>query len=111
MSYSFTYIPISVSGKSIYKCGCADILTALEHCIGSIVTWQSLTKCLKEHMAFFTLPQVQVSVHYCSESYSWLCLIDISISLMNLNGIKCQDWPQIEYEASFVSTWDGEQGF
>lgn len=87
------YTLILVSGKNVYKCGCADILTVLEHCAGSIVTWQSLTKCLKERMAFFTLPQVQVSVHYCSESNSWLSLIDISISLMNIIGIKWQDWP------------------
>lgn len=105
------YTLITVSGKNVYKCGCADILPVVEHSTGSTVTWQSFAKCLKETMAFFILLQVQVSVHYCSESYSWLCLIDISISLMNINGIKCQDWPQIEYEASFASTWEGEQGF
>lgn len=102
---------MTASGENVYRCGCADIFTALERWATSVVTWQSLARGLKECMALFTLIQVQVNVHYCSKSYSWLCLIDISISLMNTNGIKCQDGPQIEYEASSASAWEDEQGF
>lgn len=110
--YIFIYLYIdAVSGKPVYKSDWADIFTVLAHCAGFTVTWQSFTRCLKKRTASFTLLQVQVSVHYCSKSYSWLYLIDISISLMNTNGITCWDWPQIEYEASFASTWEGEQGF
>lgn len=102
---------MTVSGKTVYKGDCANIFTVPAHCAGLIVIRQSLTGCLREGTAFFTLLQVQVRVHYGSKSYSWLCLIDISISRMNTNGIKCRDWPQIEYETSFASTWEGEQGF
>lgn len=102
---------MTTSGKNVYKWGRVDICTASEHCAGSMVTWQSVSRGLEECLAFFTLTQAQVSVHYCSKSYSWLYLIDISISLMNTHSIKCQDWPQIEYEAPFASAWEGEEGF
>lgn len=56
--------------------------------------------------------------HYCSESCSGSCLIDISISLMNTNGVKCRDWPQSEYETpshprgtasgDFKAEWGGQ---